>query len=163
MARRFNCCVFNHPCPIYCRAVRSCENIVVNPIINTGFGFFNNTDVGAIASNARIPLSFVQGEGTTITSSQAVLGAISLSAGTYQITYFANGEVPASGTMSIKLRFNGVDVSGSILEATLPTGEQTTLTQTIVLTVSQTSTLELVNNSADNTIFSLASMFVQVL
>ena len=162
--RRFNCCIFNHPCPIFCPFLSCvCENEIVNPIIGSTFGYFSNTALGAIVSNAIIPLNFVQGDGDNITASTTLPGAINLLAGTYQITYLASGTVPASGTMSIKLRLNGVDVAGSVLTATQPAGQVTNLTQTIVLTVPQTSTLELVSNSSDATTYSYANMFVNVL
>lgn len=162
MFRRFNCCCFNHPCPIRCPWIcpTACRNEVVNPTFTESFGFFRNITPGTITSNAIIPLNLVQSGGSGISSTGA--GAISLAAGTYEVTYFANGTIPASGTMSIKLRLNGVDVAGSIISDTQDTGNISTLTQTIVLRVeSINGILELVNNSADSATFSLASMFTR--
>lgn len=161
--RGFNCCICNHPCPLFCPGfTESCsENIVVNPIITENFGFFNNTAVGAVEPQAIIPVAFVQGRGTSITGSTTTVGAVNLLPGTYEVTYFAEGTVPESGTISIQLELNGIDVVGSTISATLPADTVTTLTQTIVITVAQTSTLELVNNSTDSTTFTNASIFIR--
>lgn len=164
MCRRFNCCVFNHPCPIFCPFVNlACNggNDIINPIITSDFGFFNNTVGGAIASQAIIPVGFVQGSGTGVLPSTTTAGAVTLSAGTYEISYSAAGTVPASGTISIKLQINGVDVAGSIISGTQTVGNAVNLARMIVITVPQTSTLQLVNNSSGTTTYTNASMFVR--
>ena len=156
---RSGCCRFNHPCPIWCPCVRRvCRNEVVNPVLTESFGFFNNTAVVAIAENAIIPLSLVEVGGSGILPNGA--GAVTLAAGTYQVSYFASGTIPAGGTLSIKLRLNGVDVSGSVISATEAAGNVASLTQTIVLSTQLGGTLELVNNSTSTT-FSLASMLIR--
>ena len=163
MARPFNCCVFNHPCPIFCPLLTRCNgNTIVNPTITEAFGFFNNTDVGTIGSQFRIPLNLVQGNSDRITAS-TTNGAVQLTPGTYEVTYLAGGSVPANGTLSIKLRLNGFDVTGSTLNGTQTAGNVVNLTQSIVLTVTQTSVLELVNNSAQTANFAYASMVVKSL
>lgn len=158
--RRCNCCCFNHPCPIWCPcARRACTNEVVNPVITESFGFFNNTSVGTIGQEDNIPLNLVQIGGGGINTNGS--GSIILSAGTYQISYFASGTIPASGLISIKLRLNSQDVAGSIISATQTTEDTTTLTQTIVINVPQDGAiLEVVNNSTATT-FSLASVFIR--
>ena len=161
--RGFNCCICNHPCPLYCPSfTTSCrENIVVNPVLSESFGFFNNTAVGAVESGATIPLALIQGRGTSITGSSTTTGAINLLPGTYEVAYFAEGTVPESGVISIQLELNEVVVSGSTISQTLPAGSGTTLTQTIVINVPQESTLELVNNSVDTTTYANASVFIR--
>lgn len=162
MFRRFNCCVFNHPCPIWCPFVNlSCTNDVINPILQNDFGFFNNLAVGAISTQSIIPVGLVVNRGPSITQSNTTAGAVNLLAGTYEISYLANGTVPAGGSMSIKLRLNGFDVSGSTLTTTQTAGNVASLTQTMILTVPQTSTLALVNNSANTTTYSYASMSIK--
>ncbi len=157
--RRFNCCIFNHPCPIFCPFSMDCtENEVVNPIVLDDYAFFNNLDIGTIASQAIIPVYLVQNRGTSIAPSPVTSGAVRLLAGTYEVTYLAGGTIPAGGNASIKLRLDGVDVSGSVLNETQTAGSTFNLTQTMIITVTQASTLELVNNSADATVFSYASM-----
>lgn len=159
--RRFNCCVFNHPCPIFCPLLRNCENQIVNPVIISGFGFFSNQTVGDVIPQNIIPLNFIQGNGTNILPS-ASFGAL-LSAGTYQITYNTSGTVPTSGQMSMKLVLNGADVMGSVATATQSVGSQANLSQTIVVTLTQTGILELVNNSDATTTYANARMFINAL
>lgn len=161
MCRRFNCCIFNHPCPIFCPCSLACTgNEVVNPIIPSDYAFFNSVG-GDIASQAIIPVSLVQGNSQAITPSTQISGAVVLSAGTYEISYLAGGIVPSNGTMSIKLRLNGTDVAGSVLTGSQAAGNVINLTQNMVLTVPQGSTLELVNNSAETTTFYYSSMFIR--
>jgi hypothetical protein len=157
---RFNRCIFNHPCPIFCPLLSGCsENTVVNPTIADAFGFFSNTVGGEVGSQSIIPLTFVQGNGAVVQSSTT--GAVEISAGTYQVTYLAGGTVPASGTLSIKLRLDGFDVTSSTLNGTQTSTNFVNLTQSIVISVSQTSVLELVNNSSTSAKFSYASMVIR--
>lgn len=159
---RFNHCCCNHPRPILCPFSLDCDsNQVVNPILDTQFGFFNNTTTNTVLAQDTIPVFLVQSSGTSITPSLTTNGAVNLLAGTYEVSYFANGTVPANGNFSIKLEIDGVEVSGSVLNATQTAGEVASLTQTMIITVNQTSTLELVNNSADTTVFTNASMAIR--
>ncbi len=160
MPRRFNCCQFNHPCPIFCPSINlTCTNEVVNPDFDNDFGFFNNLAVGTIASQAIIPVSLVTSEGTSISSNGA--GGVTLVPGSYEVSYLANGTVPASGTLSIKLQLNGVDLSGSVLNATQTAGDVVSLTQTMIISTTNTNTLNLVNNSSDDTTFTYASLSIR--
>lgn len=160
MPRRFNCCVFNHPCPIFCPFVNlECRNDVVNPQFGNDFGFFNNLTVGAIATQATLPVSLVTSEGISILSNGA--GSISLVAGNYEVSYLANGTIPASGTMSVKLQRNGVDVFGSAISITQTVGDVVNLTQNMIVSFLEPSTLTLVNNSADTVDFNYASISVR--
>lgn len=164
MFRRFNCCIFNHPIPIFCPWINlSCQdgNQIINPIITNSYGYFTNTAGGEIASQGIIPVGFVQGRGSMILPSITTSGAITLSAGTYAITYSANGTIPASGTVSLELELNGVAVSDSIVSATQTASNVASLSKTVVITVPQTSTLELVNASSDAATFSNVSVFVR--
>ena len=62
---------------------------------------------------------------------------------------------------SRELQINGVDVAGSVISGTQTVGNAVNLARTIVITVPQTSTLQLVNNSSDTTTYTNASMFVR--
>ena len=77
---RFNCCVCNHPCPIFCPFINfTCQNDVVNPVVGNAFGFFNNLAVGDVAGGAQIPLSLVilggDGGGRALMKSTILLAA----------------------------------------------------------------------------------------
>ncbi len=157
---RSHCCRVNHPRPICCPCARRvCRNEVVNPVLTENFGFFNNTAVGTIASNAIIPLTTVQTSGSGVVSNNA--GGIILAAGTYQVSYFANGTVPVGENISIALRVNGAELSGSKVTVTGTAGNVASLTQTIVIPLAQSGTLELVNSSLENVTYSLASMLIR--
>ncbi len=159
---RYNCCSYNHPCPLYCPGlIGSSVTEVVNPVTTAEYGYFNNVAGGTIATDAIIPVSLVQGSGTSITASPTTAGAVRLSAGNYEVSYVVEGTVPASGTLSTNLRLNGTDVPGSTLSTTRTVGNVVNQTQRIVLTVPQASTLELVNNSTDETTYSYANLVIR--
>lgn len=164
MARRFNCCIFNHPVPICCPFVNlDCtENTVVNPVLGGDFAFFNNTVGGDFVSQSLIPVGLVQSNGVSIVPNGNT-GSVVLTPGSYEVNYFAGGNVPASGTMSIKLQLNGVDVDGSIINGTQDSGDAINLTRTVTLFIPQTSILGLINNSSDTTTHTFASMFIRKL
>ena len=155
-----NCCC-NHPCPIFCRRLRACTNDVVNPNLNGNFAFFNNTAVQTVGAFATIPVFFVLGEGTSVTSSSVENGTVNLAQGTYEISYFANVVIPASGTANIALALNNAIVSGSSVEVTGEMGEVRPVSQTIMLTVSQASTLKLLNNSNGSVTINLANQSIK--
>lgn len=159
--RSFNCCIFNHPCPIFCPSVNlECENQVVNPLLGQGYAFFNNTDVGLIESSAQIPLSpVILGGGTILPSGEGVL----LPTGVYEVNYFASGTVPQGETLSIALQLGGTLVEGSQISATTTAGTTTNLTRTIVISVAQSSLLTLQNTTSQAADFSFASLFVRSL
>ncbi len=160
---RMNCCIFNHPCPILCPSNLGCigGNNIINPILPTNqYGFFNNTAPGSIATNAIIPVTLSVGAGSDITTSPTT-GAVRLLAGTYEISYFAEGTIPSGGTISAKLSLNGTDVPGSTLTNTATAGNVVNLGKTIIITVNQTSTLQLVNATSETTTYSNASMSIK--
>lgn len=160
---RMNCCISNHPCPILCPTNLACRggNNIINPILPTNqYGFFNNTSPGSIATNAIIPLTLNVGSGTAITASTTT-GAVTLLAGTYEVSYFAEGTIPSDGTILTKLTLNGTDVAGSTLTDTATAGNVVNLAQTMIITVPQTSTLQLVNATSETTTYSNASMSIK--
>ncbi len=157
-----NCCC-NHPCPIFCNRLRCCTNDVVNPVLTNAFGFFNNTATQTVDAFSIVPVNFVLGEGTSILPSQTTAGAVALAQGTYEVSYFANVVLNDSEVAQIALRLNGVVVSGSEVQDTGTAGQQLSLTQTIMLTVAQASTLELINNTSNATVFNLASLSIKKL
>ena len=158
--RSCNCCCQNHPSPITCCSCQSCtENQVVNPALQGSFGFFNNVDIGSVANNGTLPVNLVQSQGSGISSNGS--GAISLSAGNYEVSYFAQGTVPVTGRLSVGLELNGVLIEGSQITSEQEVGSVETLSQTVLISVTDNSTLELVNLSGQNTTFSTASVFVR--
>lgn len=157
----WNNCRCNHPCPIFCGRLVSCTNDIINPVITNSFGFFNNTTTQTIAAFSTIPVNFVLGEGTSISPSTDVAGAVQLAAGTYEVSYFAEVVLPESGTAEIALELNGATVIGSPVTETGTSGEILTLTQTVMITMTQTSILELVNNTSNSVVVNLASLSIK--
>ncbi len=158
---RFNCCICNHPCPIFCPFINfQCQNEVVNPVAGNAFGFFNNLAVGEIVSGGQIPVALVTlgGEGGGISPN---MGAVTLTPGTYEVNYFAGGTMPVGGTLSIGLTLNGTAVSGSQVSSTQNSGTTVNLTRTIVVSAIDGGTLSLVNTSGEAATFSFASMFIR--
>ena len=154
-------CLFNHPCPIFCPINLSCQgNEVINPVLTQSFGFFSNNDVGTIAANAIIPISLQEVSGDGISANTTTAGAINLLGGTYEISYFVQGIVPAGGTISTALRLNGDVISGSEIEQTQTPGDVVNMSKTIVFTTLLSGTLELFNSS-EATTFDSASVFVR--
>ena len=112
---RFNCCIFNHPCPIRCPLLScGCRNEIVNPEFGNDFGFFNNTAVGEIASQTTIPVSLVTSEGTSIVSNGA--GGVTLAAGAYEVSYLANGTVPVKRNAQNRDKTAGLSDRSSLEE-----------------------------------------------
>ncbi len=160
MPRRFNCCGFNHPTPIFCPFINfQCSNDVINPTTANDFGYFNNLAVGAIATGGTLPLSVVLFSGEGIISNG--IGSVVLTPGNYEINYFAGGTVPADGTLGIGLQLNGTTVLGSVVTQSQDAGSTVNLTRTIALTVPSGGTVSLINTSAQTTTFSFASLFVR--
>lgn len=158
---RCNCCC-NHPCPIFCPCSLECSsNEVVNPVIENQFGYFNNSTTTTVASQGVISVTLSQSQGTSITQSSSVSGGINLLAGTYQVSYFANGTTPENENFSIKLEIDSNEVAGSVINVNQESGDVVSASQTIVISLTQSSTLTLVNNSANSTVITSASVVIR--
>lgn len=155
-----NFCCPNTPRPIFVFGDCDNNNSVVNPVVLPSFGFFENNLGGTVPVNTIIPVTLTSSQGNNVSASSTA-GAVTLAPGRYEITYFVNGTLPASTTMSVALRANGVQVAGSTSTASGTAGNQTTLTKTIVLTVPVTTTLELYNNGTDALTISNVNILVK--
>ena len=156
-----NGCCPNSPRPIWVFGSCDTSNDVINPVIPTSYGFFENNLGGAVTSGNIIPVSLTSSRGSKITASTTTAGAVNLTPGTYEITYFVNGTIPASGTMSVGLRANGVAITGSTSTVSGTVGNQATVSKTIVLTVTSNTTLELYNTGSDSLTISNANIVVK--
>ncbi len=163
MARRFNCCIFNHPIPIFCPLLRSCDQRqIVNPTFANGFGVFTNAGA-TVAAGTSVPLTFSQGYGTAISQSLTTPGAVELLAGSYIVNYSLNGTIPAGGTMTLSLWLNGAVVPNSTVSITGTAGQNTTLTGFAVVTLPQTGTLQLANTGAQAITAASANVIIRSL
>ena len=156
-----NFCCPNTPNPIWVIGSCSNSNDVINPIIPQSFGFFQNTLGGSVPTGSIIPVTLSSSRGGMVTQSTTTSGAVNLMPGTYEITYFVNGTVPASGTLSVALRANGVQVAGSTTSVTQTASNQVAVSKTIVLSVPTNTTLELYNAGTDALTISNANILVK--
>ena len=154
-------CCPNTPEPI--RVIGRCSNTnnVVNPIILSSFGFFENNLGGTVTANAIIPVTLTSSQGDNVSGSTTTAGAITLTTGTYEITYNVDATIPTLGTMSVGLRLNGTNITGSTSAVSGTAGNQGILTKSIIVTVPQTSTLELYNAGSENLTISSANVIVK--
>lgn len=159
----WNKCCINHPCPIFCGLLTTCTNDVINPIMTANYAYFNNTSTITTPTLSNIPVFFSIGEGTAIAQSSSTAGAVSIAPGTYEVSYFANATLPASGTASLALSLNGAVISGSQIDSSGTASQTVTLSQTVMISVTQSSTLALFNSSADALTTTLASMTIKKL
>lgn len=154
-------CFFNHPRQIVCRTIiQTCRNEVTNPVVTGGYGYFNNLDVGAIAPGGILPVTAVTTRGNNIVQSTTTTGAVSLAAGTYQISYSVTGEIPTGGTISAGLLLNGVGVSGTDVTESGTAGNVVGLNRTIILNVPNASTLNLTNTGTEETTYNFAGITI---
>ena len=154
-------CCPNAPEPI--RVIGSCSNTnnIINPIILSPFGFFENNLGGNVSADAIIPVSLTSLQGDNVSGSATTAGAITLTTGTYEITYNVNATIPTLGSMSVGLRLNGTSIAGSTSTVSGTAGNQGILTKSIIVTVPQTSTLELYNSSGENLTTASANVIVK--
>ena len=156
-------CCPNTPNPIWVFGSCSNNNNVINPVILSSFGFFQNTLGGPVVVNGIIPVTLANSQGSKITASTTTAGTVNLTPGTYEITYFVNATIPASTNVTVGLRANGIPVVGSTVTATGTATNQTTISKTIVLTVTANTTLELFNAGVDTLTISNANIVVKEL
>lgn len=154
-------CFFNHPTRIVCPTIiTECRNEVINPVITNDFGYFYNTAVGEIDSGEIIPVMMVLGRGPNITPSITTTGAVTLQPGTYQISYSAEGTVPASGSISVGLRINGVGQPGTAITETTTAGDVVSMSRTIMINIGTISTLELINTGVETTTYTFGNLAI---
>lgn len=112
----------------------------------------------SVAAGAIIPIAQIAAtSGTTMTVSN---NAINLpSAGTYLISYFANGSV-SEGNLSVSLYLNGAQISGESIVMTNTADSSSAAGKTILLTVTGAGTLSLYNTSAQTATLSGATLTV---
>lgn len=156
-------CCPNSPRPIFVFGDCSTSTDIINPIIPTSYGFFENNLGGAVATGGIIPVTATSLRGSKITASTTTSGAVNLTPGTYEITYFVNGTIPASATMSVGLESNGTQIAGSTATISGTAGNQATVQKTIVLTVTENTTLGLYNLGTDSLTISNANLVVKEL
>ena len=113
-----------------------------------------------MAANADVPLqnnSVLTGTGITHTAGQS---AVTLSAGTYLISWQADATIPASGTASLGLFVNGVADQNSQSSTTGTASTVARLSGTTMLAVTTPTTVSLQNTSTSTTTYQNVSMSI---
>ncbi len=162
MYSRNNCCRRNFPMPVTCCCFSSSPNFVVNPTVTsqtTQFGFFASTG-GTVETGDVVPLALIRSNGTTISPSTTVPGGVNLLAGRYLVNYNVGATTPEGGTVSTALNLNGVQIANTVATETQAEGTLVNLGQTAILDIPQTSTLTLVNTSAELVTFGSANLTI---
>lgn len=162
MYSRPNCCRRNFPAPINCCCFSNSLNVVTTPTIaneTSQFGFFASAG-DVVATGDEITLALVRSSGTAVAPSTTTPGAVNLLAGRYLVNYVAGAQAPTGGTVSTALTLNDIQVANSTATETQTAGDVANLGQTVILDIPQTSTLALVNTSAEEVTFTSANLTI---
>lgn len=119
---------------------------------------YATSGAASVGVGAIIPLtlnSSTTGATTSVTNDSVNLP----SAGTYLVSYFANGST-TDGAQSVSLYLNGAAISGETVSATTPQGGKSALSKTVLVTTTGASTLSLYNVSAETLTLDSASITV---
>lgn len=144
-----NLCCPNSPRPIFVFGDCSMSNDVVNPIIPTSVGFFENILGSTVTSGGIIPLTLTSSRGSKIYSGTQI-GTIVLTPGVYEINYSINAQIPTSGNASIILSENGAQSASSIVTASGTVGSEVSMSKTIIVDIENQTTMQILNNGTGN-------------
>lgn len=110
--------------------------------------------------NAATIIPIAQIAATAGTTMSVSANAINLpEAGTYLVSYFANGSVP-SGNLSTSLYLDGTQVSGETIVQTNTAGSSSAAGKTVLITTNGAGTLSLYNTSGETATLSSATLTV---
>ncbi len=118
---------------------------------------YASNQVATVASNGIIPLTLTASTpGTTmsVVGNEVVLDE----AGTYLVSYFANGSVP-TGDFIISLYLDSTPITGESITIS-SAGEQSAGSKTVLITTTEAGTLSIYNTSAEAATLSGASLTV---
>lgn len=140
-----------YPCPTYfnnCGSDCSANTVINPPVTGVNFAFATTNDTISVLNGETVPLLISNSEGTSIT--MPVLGDIVLSPGTYIVNYNLRITTDNSEDLDFALYLNGNLVSAS-QSSILGKGM---LSNQVIITVTQNSTLTLLNIGNDATLSS---------
>jgi len=147
----FNACYCG---PYYPRPINTCSCLnrcsvgtVVNPTIPREWAVFLLTTTTSVNSNATIPVTLSASSGSSITDAGS--GTITLTPGTYEISYTADVVIPTGLTVSLALENNGEEISGTTTNMTGTAGQVVNLSNKIILNFTDTASLTLVNATGE--------------
>lgn len=119
---------------------------------------YATSGTASVGTGAIIPLTL--NASTSGATASVTNGSVNLpSAGTYLVSYFANGST-TDGTQSVSLYLNGAAINGETVSATTSQGGKSALSKTVLLTITGAGTLSLHNSSAETLTLDSASITV---
>ena len=148
-----------YPCPVTTSVCNCSENTVVNPALTENFIFLILSSPTPIESESTIPvvLSSFGGSGITLPET----GVVGLVPGTYQATYNVTSIIGADGENSFALTLNGSVIAPSVSRTEGTSGENSSLTNSVIFSVTENSELRLINNGDETVTVNLANLTVR--
>ena len=148
--------------PSYPRPVNTCNlilrnllssstNNVVNPVVIPSWSFFNFVTTQTVGAGENVVFNLISGSGTNIIPGAD--GEISLSSGTYQLSFSVNGVIASNNVLSVGLFQNGTFIPASESIITGVAGTNVTLANNAIITVPSggaTITLKNINSVSES-------------
>lgn len=160
----FNAC-FSGPyyprqiCTCNCGGGNACPGgSVVNPVQQKEWGVFELSDPVVVQANQEITLTKSMSSGSAV--SKDLQGDFFLTAGVYQISYNANFEVPASGKVMLCLELGSVCLPATQSVFTGSVGGINSLSKQIILNLTQSQKLSLLNKTGEAVNFQSANLSI---
>ena len=149
----FNSCFSgnSYPRQIFTRRCKtgSCSGgRIVNPDVPVQFAVFTLNTATSVESGEVVPVTRTSFGGTAI--SDGGNGKIDLTAGVYRISYNATAVMANGGEVRTILEFDGVAVSTTESVLSGSAGEETSLSNQIILNLEEAGTLTLVNSASES-------------
>lgn len=118
---------------------------IINPAVPLEFAVFKLVDPVVVSSEDNIPVSREVFSGTAVTDGGN--GEVELTAGSYRVSYNVLSEIPDNGEVRTILQLNDVDISTTESVVSGSAGEEFSLSNQTILTLTEAQILTLVNNT----------------
>jgi len=147
----FNACYCG---PYYPRPINTCSCLnrcsvgtVINPTIPREWAVFVLTGSSNVSSNATVPVALSTSSGTSITDAGS--GFITLTPGTYEISYSLDAVIPSGGNVSFALEEGSDVITGTTTTSSGEENEVANLALRTILNLTSTTTIGLVNTTSE--------------
>ena len=148
-----------YPCQVTTSFCNCTGNSVINPVSTESFAFLSLVSPATVDCEEIVPVALSSSGGSGITSTES--GVVNLTPGTYQATFNVTSEIGASGENNFALSVNDEVLSSSISQVQGTIGNVESVSNSVVITISESSTLNLINNGTDEVTISNANLFVR--
>ena len=133
---------------------------VVNPTVPIEFAVFKSEDV-SVDGGQVIPVVLTDSSGTAITDGGS--GEVSLTAGTYRVSYNTTFEIPEGTQVGTVLALDGTAISTTESIVTGTAGQVSSTSNQIIITVTGNQVLTLVNSTGERVNFISVNLSVDKL